>query len=477
MKDIVVIGGGVAAVSFVAALTQRQVRPKSIVIVAPEGFGHAPNFHDQSETALCNTSAGVNSLIHEDPHHFMSWLSSRGHPSTSMTCVTRALFGQYLKDTADYMRARLRFMGVECTVIEQEFVSLSCTGSDKAVKLADGSIIHARCVAFCLGHEYRKASGEDYFCYPEDEKRIAAIGDQVKDVVILGTRLSAIDAGLLLIDNPETKVRFISRTGYFPAARQGLPIGQYDTSIIDRIIEQTCDGEVDIYSALINTVKDEIRTHSDVNPCAIDADAELQFAMDVDNCVDGAPVGWQYALDDIMFIMNIVWPHLDEEQQRRLFTENDALIKRYLYSMPERTSLRLRDKIVSGQFSLETGNIVSIDPCDGGGHMLRHAPAADGSVVTEFAPLVIDASGLKKKRLFIQADRTASLTPSPRPMAFACGSFTSSDFEGVHWLGSMVSSLPVVNYIRMIAWHAHLLTTEITSESDSATDAIQLLRA
>ena len=256
---------------------------------------------------------------------------------------------------------------------------------------------------------------------------------------------------------------------YFPAARQGLPIGQYDTSIIDRIIEQTCDGEVDIYSALINTVKDEIRTHSDVNPCAIDADAELQFAMDVDNCVDGAPVGWQYALDDIMFIMNIVWPHLDEEQQRRLFTENDALIKRYLYSMPERTSLRLRDKIVSGQFSLETGNIVSIDPCDGGGHMLRHAPAADGSVVTEFAPLVIDASGLKKKRLFIQADRTASLTPSPRPMAFACGSFTSSDFEGVHWLGSMVSSLPVVNYIRMIAWHAHLLTTEITSESDSAT--------
>ena len=75
--------------------------------MAPRGLGYSPNFHDQPESSLCNTSVGVNSLIHDEPGHFRRWLELRDHTVSDMDCVPRALFGQYLADVADYMIARL----------------------------------------------------------------------------------------------------------------------------------------------------------------------------------------------------------------------------------------------------------------------------------------------------------------------------------------------------------------------------------
>lgn len=468
MEDVVVVGGGIAAVSFIATMVQQPVRPKSVTIIAQEGFGFSPNFFDQPQSSLCNTSVGVNSLVYSDPDHFRRWLELRDHVVDDMDCVPRALYGQYLKDVADYMIARMRFLGIKCTVVRETFVSLTERAGTKIIATTEGRAISASRVVFCLGHNYRQSKGDRYLCYPEHQAEIQALDDGVREVVVLGTRLSAIDAALLVKDKPNLKIRFLSRTGYFPAVRNGLPPGRLDVVNATTVTGYAQQRGIGMYAALILAIRDEVARHSSRDLCTIDPDANAQFVIDAENSKSPEVINWQYALDNIMFLVNSVWHQLDTSEQKRFLRENEAMMKRYLYSMPERTSKILREKIEAGEFALETRSIVDIEALPSGDFRLHYASQGEGNGDSEVVPFVIDASGLHKKLLYVQRDGSLALERSQAPLAFDCGSFTSRDIPGVHCIGSMVTSLPIVNYIRMIASHAHALCADIANHGYSA---------
>lgn len=432
--------------------------------MAPRGLGYSPNFHDQPESSLCNTSVGVNSLIHDEPEHFRRWLELRDHTVSDMDCVPRALFGQYLADVADYMIARMRFMGIKCTIVQDEFASMVDHGGTKIIATAGGRLLSCRRVVFCLGHEYRAARGERYLCYPEQQAEIAAIDPDVREVVVLGTRLSAIDAALLLKDRPGFKVRFLSRTGYFPAVRNGLPPGALEVVDASTVTGYVGKRGLSVRAALTLAIKDEVARHTTRDLCSIDADANAQFVVDAQNSKTPEVISWQYALDNIMFLINSVWHLMAPAEQRAFLRDSEPLMKRYLYSMPERTADFLRARIEAGDFVLQTRDIRQVESMPEGDFRLHYAGATSDTPASERVPFIIDASGLHKKLLYTQADGSVSLVRSDAPLAFASGSFTCRDLPGVHCLGSMVNSLPVVNYIRMIASHARSLCEELARD-------------
>ncbi len=49
-----------------------------IVIYAPYGLGYASNFFNQPQSSLCNTSAGVMSLVYDQPNQYIDWLTQQG---------------------------------------------------------------------------------------------------------------------------------------------------------------------------------------------------------------------------------------------------------------------------------------------------------------------------------------------------------------------------------------------------------------
>ncbi|MEU4743291.1 FAD/NAD(P)-binding protein, partial [Actinosynnema sp. NPDC023658] len=224
-RRIVIVGGGVTGVTaFAAAVRHRCADRIDVVDPLPPGTGTA--FATDHPALLCNTSVGIMSLLPDDPHDFLRHLHERGVPAGPDDVVARGLFHDYVRVRYADHAARFRAEGGVHRHIRAEAARVHRDVDGGYHVVAGDHVLPATDVLVCLGYGEpvvpavlaEHVDHELIFRSPFPADRLLAALPRPADVLVLGTRLSAVDAAVLLCGQGHA-VTLASPSGRLPAVR------------------------------------------------------------------------------------------------------------------------------------------------------------------------------------------------------------------------------------------------------------------
>ncbi|WP_216601960.1 FAD/NAD(P)-binding protein, partial [Vibrio coralliilyticus] len=448
---LVIAGGGISALSLLKTLSLAPEVTTSIaeiVVYAPYGLGHAPNFFNQPQSSLCNTSAGVMSLVYDQPDQYCDWLRRQGLPYQAADFTPRSLFGQFLREEAYHVVQTFKHLGIPMSVVNESLTSFE-TMETQVLCYSKRGVDQADYLVMATGHQDRVASTPKYLLYPEHQDRIMDTVFDDQRVLVLGSRLSAVDAILLLEDKPLGALDVASRSARFPAVRKQLLRTPPQVLNVARILNDARRNGVSVYTQFTHAMHDEIGRHYQGTLQPEFDEATQQLALDIDHMLDNN-VGWQDTLDNIMLHLNALWEHFTEEERESFYQQYDGFMKRYLYAFPVVNAQRL-------QRTLETfdARIFAAD--------CRHICLdQDGkfSLGTSTYDYIIDATGCRKMPIARHGD-VCTINAQNGDGNMAQTKFHLEGVNNVFVTGSIRTYLPVVNYVNEIAQFNQELVSEL----------------
>lgn len=228
-RALAVIGGGASGIAtFIAAVRRRAAR--IIYIIEPRSIGRGLAFGNTDEDVLSNTTVETMSLMPDDPLDFMRYLLGRGYAATPQTYPPRRWMGDYLVDRFRHYRKEAAECGIDVRWVPYRFKSLKIVGHRRYLLGLDRGDMRcsltASDVVLCTGHgapkipeafaPYRSVSTFHESLYPE--ARLLEKLAPKSNVLVVGTKLSAVDAGVLLCRQGH-RVTMVSPSGAIPSVR------------------------------------------------------------------------------------------------------------------------------------------------------------------------------------------------------------------------------------------------------------------
>ncbi|CNI41540.1 Uncharacterized protein conserved in bacteria [Yersinia massiliensis] len=229
MRSLAIIGGGAAGVAtFIAAV--RHHAAHVIYIIDPLPIGPGTVFSNSDEDVLCNTAVELMSIVEGHPLDFYFYLKNNGHDVTPKSLVPRRWVGHYLAERfRDY-----------CVIAHQEnilvthlpylFVSLRID-AHRRYSIMFGDVLKPKILAitdivFCTGYGHSLIPDifKPYLNHPTlisspfPEKTMLTRIPKKSSVLVIGSKLSAIDAAKLLCREGHS-VTMLSMSGEIPAVR------------------------------------------------------------------------------------------------------------------------------------------------------------------------------------------------------------------------------------------------------------------
>lgn len=223
--ELVICGGGAAAVLLLQSLQQRARHPVDVTILEPRSrLGVGVAYSTDCPTHLLNTRAG-NMSITDDPEDFVRWLKAERRRRvlnwTREDFAPRAYFADYVQARLAQIRARTN---VRTTWLHSSADSITPQGRGWEVIPAHGEPLAADVVILATGNEPPRPLGhglppsvqqrviED----PWDIEQQAGIPPDAP-VLLAGTSLTAVDVITGLLENGHAApIIAISRRGLLP---------------------------------------------------------------------------------------------------------------------------------------------------------------------------------------------------------------------------------------------------------------------
>ncbi|MGW0810754.1 FAD/NAD(P)-binding protein [Nonomuraea sp. NPDC002799] len=234
---IAIVGAGAAAVGLLDALAVSEAEAGEVTVFEPSphlwrGRPYGPDL----DRVLVNVPPAIMSIRHPDFGHYSSWLGAEraaAHMDDlfGQPLVPRALYGEYLADTAETALATLRGRGWRTRVIAARIVAVSRSRGLGLTLYAEGGHQHpADQVVLCVGggtpQDHYGLDGAPGFV--GDPYPLAATLDRVHteaDVAVIGSGLTAVDVAVSLAARGHTgRIALVSRTGLLPHVYQ-RPLG------------------------------------------------------------------------------------------------------------------------------------------------------------------------------------------------------------------------------------------------------------
>ncbi len=242
---ISIVGGGSTGIAFLAQFAKKitkylykdQFEINIFEKENPLGTGLAYNV--KSHSLLLNSSTEAFSIYSEDPKNFLSWLlqfPEKWRPYfpeigdvNEFSFLPRKLAGLYLQDSASQAKEICNFHNIKINLIRDEVVDIVQNGYYTQILVSNGRRYKSDYIILCTGNLPSEKFNEfkqypSYFHSPyKEEERIKETIPLDASVLILGTRLSAIDVAMLLKENGhQGKITMASREGIFPAVKNEL---------------------------------------------------------------------------------------------------------------------------------------------------------------------------------------------------------------------------------------------------------------
>ena len=233
-KSIGIIGAGPSGISaYIEIIRLMHDQLDSIVLFDPNGVMNSFSFNSTLDTTITNTSIGVNSVTCNSQLDFYNWLRDKTeHKKISASdFVPRKTVKDYF--IARFKQARDFAQAFGCKTMLVENTVAECTHHKKTftVKSALGENYEFDAVILASGVEINNpmpllSDSNDYIVNPYPENNyLNRLNAACKHVVILGSKLSAIDTAIAVHNqNPNIKITMVSKSAQLPRVRDYLLI-------------------------------------------------------------------------------------------------------------------------------------------------------------------------------------------------------------------------------------------------------------
>ncbi|MEU4932870.1 FAD/NAD(P)-binding protein [Streptomyces yokosukanensis] len=368
-RDIVIIGGGATAV---AAFTQ-VVRTPGIASVTtvdpnPVGLGHA--FGVSDPLLLCNTSVDVTSLRPDGPSDLLDYLSARGWAARPEDFVPRYLVGHYCRERYLSGRREAERHGTAVAHHRARATTVRATADGYRVELDDGRRLAATDVLVCLGLDrprlpelLRPYDGHPRLLpQPYPTGRLRALPDKA-EVLVLGSKLSAVDAALVLCADGRRTV-MTSPSGRLPAVRTRLC--RPDRPLLDsrrwqRLDPRAEDLDRELTRLLLRAIGRAgagLGLRAQTSSAAV---PEERLRQELALAAAGR-VPWQDVIAEVIDAINDWTAPWDPALRAEVLGRYRGLMSRYISSIPARNARLISGHLDSGRLSLAPGYPVGIEP-------------------------------------------------------------------------------------------------------------------
>lgn len=383
-SDICIVGGGASGIALLAQLIKRAGRTGGVrsIAVIEKGpvVGPGLAYSTTYDCNVLNMRASTMSLYPDDPGHFCRWMRSQctalsaAHPlfNSDDPYPPRSVYGAYLIAMAGELQAAARAVGVEARFIRGDVTDIVEKDGSMLMTLADGHTHRAGKVALTLGNFPSSLHGSligtrGYFHSPWPDVRLMRDIPRDADVIIIGTRLSGIDAALMLAENGHSgSLTLVSRSGVLPAV-QGIRLPYTRRWKMEELARDLEACPNDAFRRIVNFLKEEItlycgsaglsRAQQTVPPLrALREDLEAARS---------GQVSWQSVLVATAGCIERFWNCCDPET-RTLFLERH--LSRWFacrHAIPIKNAERILRLMESGQLRVLSGL-----------HSIRHDPDA-----------------------------------------------------------------------------------------------------
>ena len=236
---VAVIGAGFSGLLTALRLLLAPEGPRVVLIERGPRFGRGAAYSTASPHHLLNVRATNMSALVEQPFHFLDWLGAAGVAAPDQVFVTRDRYGQYLQSllreaTADTASGRLMLEHDDVT-------SVRPAGDGWSLGLAMGRSLKADAVVLALGNLPPSPPAGTDPALLDSERYVAdpwawrgPRGPGFRDVLLVGTGLTAVDVALTIADgHGDIRMFALSRHGLLPrvhgeasaVANLGVPSG------------------------------------------------------------------------------------------------------------------------------------------------------------------------------------------------------------------------------------------------------------
>ncbi|NEY35727.1 FAD-dependent oxidoreductase [Streptomyces sp. PRKS01-65] len=413
---LAVVGGGITGVAAFNALVAYGAAER-ISVIDPLPVGRGTAFATSDPSLICNTSVDTLSLVPEEPEDFLHHLRAGGVDARPEDFVPRWLVSRYARERFLAHRERAERRGVRVGHVRDRAVRVERTAAgDYRVALARGPALPADGVLVCHGYgtpvvpePVREHLGRPrMFAAPYPERDLlAALPAEPARILVIGTRLSAIETTLLLTGRGHDVV-MTSPSGELPAVRTHTlrPRGRYvDAAAVARLdltdprLERRVLRIVEQATARIRPLPLARQTDASADPVRrLRAETELAARGDI---------LWQEVMVELIDLVNDRTAGTPLEVREQALRRCHRLLGRYMGAFPLDNARRLLGLFDAGRVRLRRGIPERLTEAGG---WRAHWP--DGT--TETFEAVVCATGLHHPVLEVTGG-ALHLTPGDEP--------------------------------------------------------------
>lgn len=401
-RHVAIIGGGIAGLAAFIEIVRTSVAC-DVSIIDSRSYGGGDGFRAVDDRLLCNTSVETMSVLYGQLHDFQEYLHANGHPASANDFAPRRTVFEYVQTRYREACEQATRLGIGRNWIKGTAFRIDFQENDLyRIALTNGCSVTATHVLICIGNgqphvpdELRPHLAEPQVYrspYPEADLR-SCLAPRSR-VLVLGGRLSAIDAALVLCGEGHTAV-LASPSGQLPAVRTGTPMTprvKVDTEAL-----QALDPRAPLFRrSLLRQFSRAIfpiaaRTLSDQTCRSFDPIDRLYRETIL---AREGKTDWQHSLAQFLEAGNRALVMLEPDVRQIGLREIMSLCGRYLFAFPLRSAKAILAFAEEGRFSIRADRFKDM------------ASARCGSVVsfcsghTDTFDAIVCAAGYEKQRVW-----------------------------------------------------------------------------
>ncbi|KAJ3497145.1 hypothetical protein NLG97_g2123 [Lecanicillium saksenae] len=468
--DVAIVGGGAGGVAVVLHLIEQAKKGRAlheiVIIEKREVMGPGLAFSTDCHGTILNMHSDTMGIYNENPRDYTQWRTSlEDGPFPS-----RVDYGKYLQDRWQQAVEAAKSLGVTIATI-----CASATDIDKAsdssytVTLDNHTTLTAHSVVLALGNFTGSANSHlvgkpGYFPNPWPTTQLRSI-PPTAHVLVVGSRLSAVDAALYLSDNGhQGPITFMSRSGKLPRV-QGDPVPNPRRYILHELARQVEGNPNESLLRLTSALVDEISqaTNGDWS-WMLEKDSPLEQLETDLIAAQEQRVRWQSILNGTAPVIERYWNSLSPTSQALFMEKFNSSWMTYRHAMPIKNASRVLNLLKKSQLQVVRGDTISWDG-------MFKAKTSAGILET---PYVVEATGQECHINRINSPLVQSAVSKGILTPHAAGGVVV-DFEslqaakGLYVMGSLTRGTHFyVSATDRVAAHASRIAKSLTSEPFSS---------
>lgn len=395
---IAFVGGGPSCVAvYLEIADQLSCEFREITIFDPLGVMQSTAFNCETETLLTNASVGVTSIKAHCDYDFLSWINSnhKNGGFTPASFVPRKLVAAYIKDRFSIARKHLESIGCSTQIIKRNVTNILAEPGnrfrlmteDTAYSDFDFVIICTGCQSRLLPQHLNDHTDVIRSPYPESEliRQIAG----AKKVLVLGTKLSAIDAALVMMSEvPSLQVTLASPSGTLPSVRSALLVHASRRFRAQNIVKHSTGTVLrQAIRAATQDMKEAKNLAKATSNNVVDTVLD-QLVVDMNACEDGSNY-WQASMGSFIDEINEIWPHFSLDEQLKFIKKSRKFNSRLISAFPYHNASKILDALQRKQLVVSTQQAENaVVSATGEGFEWR------GNVGTEHFDKIVNATGV-----------------------------------------------------------------------------------